>query len=60
MQCFCDANALDGALPDATYGVEDVLVCQAYLEAYLPTQITTNGITVLIVVINVILKMTTI
>jgi hypothetical protein len=60
VQCFCDANELDGALPDATYGDKNTLVCQAYKEAYLPTQITTNGITVLIVVINIILKMSTI
>jgi hypothetical protein len=58
VQCFCDAKLLAGDLPDKEY--EGVEVCLAYNESLFPTLIFTNGIMVLIIGINVILKKSTV
>ena len=58
VQCFCDARAADGDLPEEKYG--GVKVCQAYIESLFPTLIFTNGIMVLIIGINIILRTITV
>ena len=58
VQCFCDAKALDGDKPDTAY--DGVTICQEYQDSIFPTLVFTNGITGLIVVINVILRTITV
>ena len=58
VQCFCDAKALEGDAPDTMYHEEKV--CQAYIDSLFPTLIFTNGIMVLIIAINVILRTITV
>ena len=58
VQCFCDAKALEGDAPDTKYDGE--AICQEYQDSIFPTLVFTNGITGLIVGINIILRTVTV
>ena len=62
-QCFCEERAIQGDLPDHEYidydGVE-VVVCQEFTDAIMQAFLASNGVTVFIVALNVVLKMTAI
>ena len=58
VQCFCDAKALDGDTPETEY--DGLAICEDYINSLFPTLIFTNGIMVLIITINVILRTITV
>lgn len=60
VQCFCNDQKADGAEPDALYGVKEYPVCQDYFSSQFTTLLLTNGITVVIIAVNYLLKMFTI
>ena len=62
VQCFCDAQALEGAKPGDVYDYEgeEYALCKDYYDSTFMALLVCNAITGLIVGINVILKMTTI
>ena len=60
VQCFCNDEQTDGAEADAVYGPKKIPVCQDYFDSQFTTLILTNGITVIIIAINYLLKMFTI
>lgn len=63
VQCFCTDRAAAGDATDATYNNakgQEFTVCQDYFDSAFTTLILTNGIMVLIIAINYILKMVTI
>lgn len=60
VQCFCDEKFSDGYAPDTAFGSNGERICQEYYEQIMPTLFFSNGITVVIVVVNVILKQVTI
>ena len=49
-----------GDAPDTEYGPDGEQICLEYYEQIMPTMFFSNGITVVIVVVNLILKKTTI
>ena len=63
VQCFCDERAIQGDLPDqkyTDYNGDETVVCQDYMDALIPTLIAYNGVTVFIVALNYVLKITAI
>ena len=54
--CFCDEKALAGDEPEKLYGSNDQPVCEDYINQIFPTMLITNGIMVVIIGINLILK----
>ena len=60
VQCFCDEQSAKGALSTATYGSQDIPVCQDYIRYKTTSLMASTAVTVIIVVINLIIKTTTI
>ena len=60
VQCFCDEKAEEGALSSAEYGPQSQPICQEYIDSILPTLIASNSVTVIITVINIIIREVTI
>ena len=60
VQCFCNDRYDAGDLSDATYGDEELPICLDYFDSMFTTLLLTNGIMVVIIAINYILKMITI
>ena len=58
VQCFCDEKSAEGNPPDQEYDGKQI--CLEYDEQYMPTLIFANGITVVIIAVNFILKQLTI
>jgi len=56
VQCFCDLEASEDNQPaDASYGSENLQICQDYQHSKLTTFLATNSITLIITVINQVL-----
>ena len=60
VQCFCDEKFSQGDSADQGYGPNDDQICLEYYEQIMPTLIFSNGITVVIIAVNFILKQLTI
>lgn len=66
LQCFCDLRANKGDKADAEYVFylnrddENLLVCQDYITNKCKTLLSSNGITITIIIINFVLKQVTI
>jgi len=60
VQCFCQDQAKAEVSPDATYGDADQAICEDYISSAFTTLVATNSVTIIIVVINLILKYATI
>ena len=60
VQCFCLERTLQGDQPDQLYGKLNMPVCQDYNSSLIKVLVTTNAVTVIIVVINIVIKTKTI
>lgn len=60
VQCFCDSRAAQGDPKSMVYGNNGSQICLEYLDSKLTTFLASNSITVVITVINVIIRNVTI
>lgn len=60
VQCFCNDQKISGAKKTDTYGTQEVPVCLNYENSTLITLISSQVVTLIIVVINMVLKNVTI
>ena len=60
MQCFCNERAEAGDPSNLGYGSNYQPVCQEYLDTYLWNYLASNSVTVLITVINILIREKTI
>ena len=60
VQCFCNDRAAENDPSDLGYGSENYPVCQEYMDTKLPNFLASNSITVIITVINIIIKIVTV
>jgi len=56
VQCFCDDEVANGEQLNKEYGPNGEQICLEYIHQIFPTFIFANGITVVIIAVNFILK----